>query len=356
MNEITQAFVLGAGLGTRLRPLTDDLPKPLVPIFQKPLITFALDHLIDIGIAKFFVNTHHRPERFAETFARSTYNNQRIEFFHEPDLLETAGGIANIAGSISRKPLLVYNGDILTDLPLAPLIDHHFRENNVVTLALRSNAEPKHVAFDSGKIVDIRNQLGTGAPDEFVFTGVYIVDPKFVDLLERGAKRSVIPHFLELIRRKEKIGGVVIDDGHWWDVRDRDAYLSIHRELSRSDGFPAVTPNSTAGKPSFLNFRITASTTRSGARRFTPRRLSIQRRNCAVVRLSAKIAGSKRRQFSKTRSFGPVHKLLPEVISPVVLSAAAGKPKAPTATSTSDNENRSAASPNADAFPAFRCR
>jgi mannose-1-phosphate guanylyltransferase len=251
---ITQAFVLGAGLGTRLRPLTDDLPKPLVPIFQKPLITFALDHLIDIGIAKFFVNTHHRPERFAETFARSTYNNQRIEFFHEPDLLETAGGIANIAGSISRKPLLVYNGDILTDLPLAPLIDHHFRENNVVTLALRSNAEPKHVAFDSGKIVDIRNQLGTGAPDEFVFTGVYIVDPKFVDLLERGAKRSVIPHFLELIRRNEKIGGVVIDDGHWWDVGNREAYLQLHRELSRNDGFPAVTSSSTAGKPSFLDF------------------------------------------------------------------------------------------------------
>lgn len=66
MASITQAFVLGAGLGTRLRPLTEDLPKPLVPIFQKPLITFALDHLIDIGINNFFINTHHRPERFAD--------------------------------------------------------------------------------------------------------------------------------------------------------------------------------------------------------------------------------------------------------------------------------------------------
>ena len=66
--EIAQAFVLGAGLGRRLRPLTDDLPKPLVPIFQKPLITFALDHLIDIGIEKLFVNTHRLPETFAEAF------------------------------------------------------------------------------------------------------------------------------------------------------------------------------------------------------------------------------------------------------------------------------------------------
>src|SRR5947207_3626895 len=83
MPAITQAFVLGAGLGTRLRPLTDDLPKPLVPIFQKPLITFAFDHLLDRGIAKFFVNTHHRPERFAETFARSTYGDRHGEFLHE---------------------------------------------------------------------------------------------------------------------------------------------------------------------------------------------------------------------------------------------------------------------------------
>src|SRR5205823_8967707 len=144
MATITQAFVLGAGLGTRLRPLTDDLPKPLVPIFQKPLITFAFDHLIGLGIQKFFVNTHHRPESFAETFSQSTYRDRQIEFRHEPILLETAGGIANIADSLSHEPLLVYNGDILSDLPLAPLIEAHFSSRNLVTLALRSEGGPKH--------------------------------------------------------------------------------------------------------------------------------------------------------------------------------------------------------------------
>jgi mannose-1-phosphate guanylyltransferase len=231
--SITQAFVLGAGLGTRLRPLTDDLPKPLVPIFQKPLITFAFDHLIDAGIATFFVNTHHRPERFAEIFPMSKYGDRPIEFHHEPILLETAGGIANIAQSLRNEPFLVYNGDILTDLPLASLIEAHFSGGNIVTLALRSSAGPKQIAFDpaSGCVLDIRNQLGTGAPDEFVFTGTYLVDPKFVDLLERGVKRSVIPAFLDLIRCSEKLGGVLIDQGYWWDVGNRDAYLQLHREL-----------------------------------------------------------------------------------------------------------------------------
>src|SRR6266480_1285375 len=109
MKEITQAFILGAGLGTRLRPLTEDLPKPLVPIFQKPLITFAFDHLIEAGITRFFVNTHHQPQRFAEIFPDATYRDRLIEFRHEPKLLETAGGIANIGESLGNEPLLVYN-------------------------------------------------------------------------------------------------------------------------------------------------------------------------------------------------------------------------------------------------------
>ena len=269
MAQITQAFVLGAGLGTRLRPLTDDLPKPLVPIFQKPLITFALDHLIELDVTKFFVNTHHQPERFAEIFGRDgspsrppgvfgapggralptrgNYRDFDIHFFHEPELLETAGGIANIADSLGEGPLLVYNADILTDLPLARLIDNHVRAGNMVTLALRSALGPKHIALNrnTGRVVDIRNLLGSGAPQEFVFTGIYIVERAFVDLLERGVKRSVIPHFLDLIRRGEKFGGIVIDEGNWWDVGNRDSYLQLHRDLSVLEfpTYPVNDPN-----------------------------------------------------------------------------------------------------------------
>lgn len=247
MPSVTQAFVLGAGLGTRLRPLTDDLPKPLVPIFQKPLITFAFDHLIDFGVTKLLVNTHHRPEKFRAAFRDSKYRDVCIEFHHEPDLLETAGGIANIADSVGNEPLLVYNADILTDLPLAPLLDCHFRGENLVTLVLRSGNGPKHIAFDSAqsRILDIRNQLQTGAPETFVFSGVYLIDRKFVDFLNRGVKRSVIPVFLELIKRGEKIGGVVIDEGRWWDVGNRSAYLELHKELLalKFPNYPLAEPD-----------------------------------------------------------------------------------------------------------------
>ena len=257
---IDQAFVLGAGLGTRLRPLTDDLPKPLVPIFQKPLITFAFDHLIDLGVTRLFVNTHHRPERFLDVFRSGpapaiedknvsslSYRDRLIEVHHEPVLLETAGGIANIASSLGKGPLLVYNGDSLTDLPIERLVDWHGRSGNVVTLALRSNSEPRHIAMDSrsGRLLDIRNQLGTGADTAFMFAGIYVIERAFINRLKPGVKQSVIPHFLELIREQAKIGGIVIDEGKWWDVGNREAYLQLHRDLADLEfpSFPVWDPD-----------------------------------------------------------------------------------------------------------------
>src|SRR5690242_9433216 len=147
MGKISQAFVLGAGLGTRLRPLTEELPKPLVPIFQKPLITFALDHLIDLGIDKIFINTHRLPETFAAAFPDNRYSGLDLTFVNEPVLLETGGGIKNIEAQLGREPFITYSGDVLTDVPLQPLIDEHFGRGNDVTLALRKTDFGSAIAF-----------------------------------------------------------------------------------------------------------------------------------------------------------------------------------------------------------------
>src|SRR5437868_10672475 len=130
MTQITRAFVLAAGLGQRLRPLTDHLPKPLVPIFQKPLITFALDHLIDCGVESFVINTHRLPELFAAFFASGSYGRRPIKVLHEPELLETGGGIKNAQPFLGATPFITYSGDILSDVDLRPLIDEHFRSGN----------------------------------------------------------------------------------------------------------------------------------------------------------------------------------------------------------------------------------
>src|SRR5438874_8772172 len=92
---IRNAFVLGAGLGTRLRSLTAHKPKPLIPICQKPLITFAFDHLLRNGAEKIVINTHHCPEAYAAAFPDARYRGAPLYFEHETTRLETAGGIKN---------------------------------------------------------------------------------------------------------------------------------------------------------------------------------------------------------------------------------------------------------------------
>src|SRR5204863_2742166 len=156
MNTITQAFVLAAVLGKRLRPLTDDLPKPLIPIFQKPLITFALDHLIAAGVQSFVINTHRLPNLFYEFFSGNAYDGHSLTLAHEPDLLETGGGIKNVEGILGKEPFIVYSGYILTDVALEPLIAEHFRVGNTVTLGLRQNSGlGAGVVMRDGRVVEI---------------------------------------------------------------------------------------------------------------------------------------------------------------------------------------------------------
>lgn len=238
-----KAFVLGAGLGTRLRPLTHQLPKPLIPVFHRPLITYALDHLMEAGVRGFVVNTHHLPERYAEAFPQNGYRGARITFRHEPVLLETAGGIANIADLVSDGPFIVYNGDILTDLPLAPLLKAHAEGGNLVTLVLRSSGPARHIAFDStrGLVTDIRGRLGTGDMGTHQFTGIYAVNPEFLQCLTPGKIESVIPVWLDLMGKGARIGGVVVDEGRWWDLGDRGSYLDAHREFLHP-GVTTVSP------------------------------------------------------------------------------------------------------------------
>ena len=90
------AFILGAGLGTRLRPLTEKCPKPLLKIGGRPIITYAMDHLMKVGVDRFIVNTHHASEIYLEAFPDRGWGGVPIIFRHEPVLLETAGGLKNI--------------------------------------------------------------------------------------------------------------------------------------------------------------------------------------------------------------------------------------------------------------------
>jgi mannose-1-phosphate guanylyltransferase len=236
VNQITQAFVLGAGLGKRLRPLTDDLPKPLIPIFHKPLITFALDHLIDIGVSRFIINTHKLPECFENFFGENGYAGYPIALVHEPELLETGGGIKNVEAHLGNEPFITYSGDVLTDIALQPLIDEHFRRGNDVTLALRETGLASQVAFRDHHVADIANRHGIAG--NFDFANVAVWSRDVFRRIPPQRKISFIPVLADWIGQGGKIGGLVVNEGKWFNISSRTEYLDVHRMIIREHWKP----------------------------------------------------------------------------------------------------------------------
>lgn len=242
MGDMMKAFILGAGLGTRLRPLTERLPKPLVPVANRPLITYAFDHLIDeLGVSEFIVNTHHCPEAYGAEFPEGLYRDASLEFRHESVLLDTAGGIDNIRDWLPEdESFIVYNGDILTNLSLTKARDHHLASGNLATLVLRSEGDELRVGFDeaNGEVVDLRGALRPEWSKRYQFTGIYFVSPAFLKFIRPGKIESVVLSFLAAIEAGGKIGGFLADDGQWSDLGERESYLDalslVASEFERS--------------------------------------------------------------------------------------------------------------------------
>lgn len=233
MEPVRTAFVLGAGLGTRLKTVTSRRPKPLIPVVNRPLITYAFDHLLGAGVEGFVVNTHWRAEAYDRAFADGQYHAAPITFSHEsPQVLETGGGIKHAEAHLRDGPFWVYNGDILSTLPLDAALRAHAESGNEVTLVLRSSGGTLNVAFEHDRVVDLRNTFGRGG--EFLFTGICLMNPEFLARIPADTVISVVPIFCDMIRAGATVGGVVIDEGEWWDLGTREQYLAVHRALHGS--------------------------------------------------------------------------------------------------------------------------
>ena len=224
------AFILGAGLGTRLRPLTDSCPKPLLPINGRPIVTYAMDHLLAIGVDRFIVNTHHCPQVYGSAFPNALWRGVPILFRHEPVLLDTAGGLKNIEDLLGEDEIIIcYNGDIITNLPLSPLLSAPDRDRAEATLILRSSGPLLNVNItETGEICDLRHVLGRKGAQSCLFTGIYAVRTSFLAQLEAGKIESVIDVFLRrIVDQPGTVRGVIVDQGQWDDIGSVETYERV---------------------------------------------------------------------------------------------------------------------------------
>ena len=215
------AFILGAGLGLRLRPLTEHCPKPLLSLGGRPVITYAMDHLLTIGAERFIVNTHHYSEAYLQKFPKSEWRGAPIIFRHEPVLLDTAGGLKNIEDLLADdQAILCYNGDVVADFPLQKLISFHEQKMPEATLVLRSSGTILNVDINQrGEICDLRKALNNPGVRSCLFTGIYAIEKSLLWHIAAGKIETIITTFIERItHRPGAVMGIVIDEGNWHDI------------------------------------------------------------------------------------------------------------------------------------------
>lgn len=179
-----RAMVLAAGLGTRLRPLTDDRPKALVDVGGRPLITYNLELLRRFGVTDVVINLHYHGAVLREVLGDGSAFGLRIEYSPEDPLLDTGGGIKHAEARLAGDDFLVLNSDTIVDLPLDRVIASHRARQAAATLVLRHDPEQaRYGTIEIDASERIRRFLGTPevvteSLDAFMFAGVHVMSPQ----------------------------------------------------------------------------------------------------------------------------------------------------------------------------------
>lgn len=227
MSDVHAAMILAAGLGTRLRPLTDEVAKPMVPVGDRPAIAHVLARLRLFAPRVVVANVHHRPEDLA-----AWAEGEGIAVSHEPTLLGTAGGLAKAAGALGSGSVLVWNGDILSTLDPRRVTEHHAARDAEATLAfVPAAAGEGNIGLDrNGRVVRLRSVAFAALGDEVTgghFIGIHVVGPH----LRAGLPREgclVGDVYLPALANGARLDGIAVTDP-FRDVGDVASYVAANR-------------------------------------------------------------------------------------------------------------------------------
>lgn len=230
-----KAMILAAGLGTRLRPLTNTIPKPLLPVAGTPLIVWNLLLLKRHGFREVVINLHHLGPMIEQALGNGSKFGLRIIYSPEPVILGTGGGIKQAEPHLSGEPVLVVNGDTLFELDLSALCAFHRERQAAATLVLRDDPEAARWGLvEVGADQRILRITGRGVPDAVptcsrMFAGVHILHPRLLRDVKKGVESSIIDPYVAAIARGERLLGYDLQ-GYWSDVGTAERYSQAERD------------------------------------------------------------------------------------------------------------------------------
>jgi NDP-sugar pyrophosphorylase family protein len=232
---IMRAMILAAGLGTRLRPFTDNIPKALIKIGDTPLLEFAIKKLCHYGFNDIIVNIHHYPDMIISFLEKNRNFGANISISDERDMLLDTGGALKKAASFfsGNDPFLLYNCDIVTDLNLLSLYEYHLQHDAICTLAVRDRETTRYFIFDdnnklcgwwnktTGEKKSVRWSESNFKP--MAFSGIQIINPNALNLFPDKKVFSLVEFYL-LLAQNNKIEGYDHTESRWADIGRSETY------------------------------------------------------------------------------------------------------------------------------------
>lgn len=243
-------MILTAGLGTRLKPITNSIPKALVPVAGIPMLELCLEYLKKHGVDEFIINVHHLADQLMEYTAKKRWEGYNIEISDETDMLMNTGGGLNKAAALLSEgdDFVLMAVDVLTNLNLKSMWEEHKNQGALVSLAVKSRETSRGLLFDSnGCLAGWRNNAtgeeksvsGRTPKLAYGFSGVHIVNPAIFDLIKEKGAFSIIDLYLRLAQT-EKIKAFDHSSGDWMEfgrvenienIDKNKTFLSILEEI-----------------------------------------------------------------------------------------------------------------------------
>jgi NDP-sugar pyrophosphorylase family protein len=239
-------MVLAAGLGTRLRPLTDDRPKALVTVAGRTLLEIALGRLREFGVREVVVNAHHYGEKIVAYLAANGNFGMRVEVSREEELLDTGGGLKKaapffLAGG-EDEAFLMHNVDVISSIDLGRMAEAHAELRALVTLAVAERETSRYLLFDEEGLLCGRRTKGDAEaemvrPAEAVaalaFSGIHVVSPRIFGKLSEEGAFPILDAYLRLAAEGERIVAFRADGAYWRDLGRPESLLAAERDLER---------------------------------------------------------------------------------------------------------------------------
>lgn len=235
------AVILAAGFGTRLRPLSFQVPKPLFPILNRPLLSLILSQLQDAGFRRVAVNVHHLADEIKLFLKTQNQWDLEILVSFEAEILGTGGGLRRLVDFVGKSPFLVINGDILTDLNFADIFQQH-RPDALSTMVLHDCPRFNNVWLaENGHVAAFGSPPAEHLPSSpLAFTGVQVVSPRIFELIPPERFVSIIDTYRQAISAGKSVAAAVIENFYWQDIGTPKDYLAIHHQLLHHE-LPSLT-------------------------------------------------------------------------------------------------------------------